>query len=509
MSSLPQSTNDFHFDPATLSVLDTDAPSAEAEGKIAVTAFDIETHDWLRRRTSSETVCPFGFRCKEHDLENYKYARITQIAWVSYTAEGRLLYRESYYISDIETISTKATKYTDITKEICQEQGVPLQEALIKLNTIIQKTVSDGGVLTAHNLVFDLNITTFEMERIGGDVYSEWSKALQVLKENRKLQCTLEMSRKKTGNARKSNKLTKAYERFFGCPCVDTPVDSDMDKTNLDDATTKNTTKILKKQNHEATYDAELCARLYLWFTKYGNRVTSDGSSSNGATSTTELSSQNDLTSSAGSISKFTKGKYTGLTFEQVYEKRVAQNEWYKNQLVSHWEDGGWKGPKTDEWNRFRNYVIEQMMIEKEDGNKIMKEEEGNQTGGREGTSSSTGTTGKEMNNGENDEEETFELKKKKNDNDKRDDIANRANNDDSAVGDANMVNDEDKKAYDGTITDGGGERAVRDGPWTVLGQTNNIFTPSPNFLLGLGLGLSIGLGLGLALRAKIRIDIT
>lgn len=98
------------------------------------------------------------------DTDNWP--RCIQIAWQLHDAMGNLIEHEDYLIKpDGFNIPFDSEKVHGISTELATEQGVPLQEVLIKFNAALAK----AKFVVGQNIGFDINIMGCEFYRYGVD----------------------------------------------------------------------------------------------------------------------------------------------------------------------------------------------------------------------------------------------------------------------------------------------------------------------------------------------------
>lgn len=112
------------------------------------------------------TGLPLNWKAPVQQVNNWP--RLVQIAWLSYSKEGKLLSEQQYIIKpDGFTIPNEASNVHGITTKIAKQQGVPLAGVLSHFNQEISKAKS----LVAHNMSFDEKIVGAEFIR--GTVQSQ------------------------------------------------------------------------------------------------------------------------------------------------------------------------------------------------------------------------------------------------------------------------------------------------------------------------------------------------
>jgi len=96
------------------------------------------------------------------DIKNWP--RVVQIAWRNFDVHGRKKVSTSYIIRpDGFTIPKEAERIHGISTSRASRVGVPIDEVLDEF----AEALSESSVVVAHNLQFDLNITSAEFYRVG------------------------------------------------------------------------------------------------------------------------------------------------------------------------------------------------------------------------------------------------------------------------------------------------------------------------------------------------------
>ena len=97
-------------------------------------------------------------------ISTHLWPHILQLAYILYDTDSNLILDRMDSIIKIKNevrISEESIKIHKITKEICNEQGIDIKNALYKFNEVLLQT----DVLIGHNLKFDKNILIVEFLR--------------------------------------------------------------------------------------------------------------------------------------------------------------------------------------------------------------------------------------------------------------------------------------------------------------------------------------------------------
>lgn len=106
------------------------------------------------------TGLPKRFDAPISDTDNWP--RCVQIAWQLHDDMGNLIEHQDYLIKpDGYNIPFDSEKIHGISTELAEEQGVPIQDVLVKFNEALKKAKFVAG----HNVQFDLNIMGSEFYR--------------------------------------------------------------------------------------------------------------------------------------------------------------------------------------------------------------------------------------------------------------------------------------------------------------------------------------------------------
>eukprot|EP00961_Rhodomonas_salina_P222960 3014991-Rhodomonas_salina.1 len=136
-------------------------------GAPRIMVVDVETHDWIDFPVEEwDTVKgPFGHRCWLR-METMDYPRVIQLAWATYTVEGKKMNERNFYVQHPSVnISEKATKLHHITDDDLLTKGQPLKTVLREFLINVHATEESGGKLVAHNIEFDTTLIHKEMIR--------------------------------------------------------------------------------------------------------------------------------------------------------------------------------------------------------------------------------------------------------------------------------------------------------------------------------------------------------
>lgn len=104
-----------------------------------------------------------NFNAPITDLENWP--RITQLGWQMYDENGELLEEKSLLIKPEGWTIPKEKFFIEnnMSTERCEEEGIPLEDALKQLIASLEKS----QYLVAHNMQFDINVLGAEFLRKG------------------------------------------------------------------------------------------------------------------------------------------------------------------------------------------------------------------------------------------------------------------------------------------------------------------------------------------------------
>jgi DNA polymerase III epsilon subunit-like protein len=130
-----------------------------------VVIFDVETTGLVpKRKDYRGTRTELQNKSYYYDTPLPDFPYITQLCFVIYDlATDRVLSLYSNYVKLPEgiEISKEASEKTGITREICEEKGVPIIEALIAF----YRAVHRASRIIAHNYEFDHTVISMEMKR--------------------------------------------------------------------------------------------------------------------------------------------------------------------------------------------------------------------------------------------------------------------------------------------------------------------------------------------------------
>jgi DNA polymerase III epsilon subunit-like protein len=116
-----------------------------------ILAFDTET-----------TGLPLGRNPSIRDTGKWPY--IVQFSYILYDSETHNIIdmmNEIIYIGDDVYISEKSIEIHKITREICKNEGIHIEDALNRF----KKTMLNSDIIIAHNLQFDKNVILVESLR--------------------------------------------------------------------------------------------------------------------------------------------------------------------------------------------------------------------------------------------------------------------------------------------------------------------------------------------------------
>ena len=171
-----------------------------------VLVFDTETTG-LPSRKGYDKYFPYT------ELNHYDTSRIVSICWNLYN-NGTLLSKNYFIIKPDDSFSidneSKSCEINGITKEIAEQNGIPLIDLFVKLHTDLYNC----DKIVAHNLLFDKNILLSEL-------YRYKRQDLVDIFESKETYCTMQNSKDllkiemKYGGY-KSPKLIELYLYLFG-----------------------------------------------------------------------------------------------------------------------------------------------------------------------------------------------------------------------------------------------------------------------------------------------------
>jgi len=125
-----------------------------------ITVFDVESTGLIPPKKKVENNQ--NQKIEEENTAELPY--ITQLSFIQYNVlSGSIIKKYNAYIKippEIE-ISEKITELTGITREICNEHGVPITTALLQLFM----AYSSSACIVAHNLSFDKQMIEIEIKR--------------------------------------------------------------------------------------------------------------------------------------------------------------------------------------------------------------------------------------------------------------------------------------------------------------------------------------------------------
>ena len=101
-----------------------------------------------------------GLLPKASDIALYPY--IIQFSFILYNLETRAIERKhNFYINVPVDVPDKITEITGITKQMCDERGIPILVAL----DCFYDCYAMAGCVIAHNLSFDATMIRVELDR--------------------------------------------------------------------------------------------------------------------------------------------------------------------------------------------------------------------------------------------------------------------------------------------------------------------------------------------------------
>lgn len=156
------------------------------EQKDLILIFDVETTGLLPKIYKNQASPPA--------IEEFPY--VIQLSYVIFhNVTKQIVKTFNRFIKVNVEISEKITEITGITKEICENAGIPIQDALIELYSDIHHC----GHLVAHNYNFDKTVLQTEFYRNGPEIESSCPNykyifhADYLLQNNIQAKCTMMM----------------------------------------------------------------------------------------------------------------------------------------------------------------------------------------------------------------------------------------------------------------------------------------------------------------------------
>ena len=134
----------------------------------AVLAVDVETHGWLDSTTRQPNHRgQFGKLRWGNVRDNLGFARVVQIGWCVFAANGDVLERMELCISGAPPCQQRAVDVHGLTAAVLAERGMPLADVLRQFSVALRRLRRDGGLLVAHLLEYDAGILQGELQRVG------------------------------------------------------------------------------------------------------------------------------------------------------------------------------------------------------------------------------------------------------------------------------------------------------------------------------------------------------
>ena len=154
------------------------------------------------------TGLPKSWNAPITDTDNWP--RCIQIAWQLHDEMGNVLEHNDFLIKpDNFNIPYDAERIHGISTELAAEQGITLDECLIKFNEVLNKT----KFIVGQNLQFDLNIMGCEFHRLGVENKMLSLPVLDTCTEKTALMCQIPGGR---GGKFKLPTLTELHNHLFG-----------------------------------------------------------------------------------------------------------------------------------------------------------------------------------------------------------------------------------------------------------------------------------------------------
>ena len=144
------------------------SPSPPEQRPWAVLAVDVETHGWLDSTTRQPNHRgQFGKLRWGNVRDNLGFARVVQIGWCAFAANGDALERMELCISDAPPCQQRAVDVHGLTAAVLAERGMPLADVLRQFSVALRRLRRDGGLLVAHLLENDAGLLEGELQRVG------------------------------------------------------------------------------------------------------------------------------------------------------------------------------------------------------------------------------------------------------------------------------------------------------------------------------------------------------
>lgn len=103
-----------------------------------------------------------------HISESDHWPHIVQLSYILYdTVSHKMLTQQNQIIKTTGTISPGSMAIHGITPEICAEQGIPIEHALLQFNEWLRL----ADQIVGHNLSFDQNMILVELHRLQAKQY--------------------------------------------------------------------------------------------------------------------------------------------------------------------------------------------------------------------------------------------------------------------------------------------------------------------------------------------------
>ena len=158
-------------EPPTTKKRAADAPPSSSlpeQRPWAVLALDVETHGWLDSTTRQPNHRgQFGKLRWGNVRDNLGFARVVQIGWCAFAANGDVLERMELCISDAPPCQQRAVDVHGLTAAVLAERGMPLADVLRQFSVALRRLRRDGGLLVAHLLENDAGLLQGELQRVG------------------------------------------------------------------------------------------------------------------------------------------------------------------------------------------------------------------------------------------------------------------------------------------------------------------------------------------------------
>ena len=140
----------------------------------AVLALDVETHGWLDSTTRQPNHRgQFGKLRWGNVRDNLGFARVVQIGWCAFAANGDVLERMELCISDAPPCQQRAVDVHGLTAAVLAERGMPLADVLRQFYGSSRLLCVGFGVTAAFLLLTCLS-TTLDFSKANFSASGQW-----------------------------------------------------------------------------------------------------------------------------------------------------------------------------------------------------------------------------------------------------------------------------------------------------------------------------------------------